>query len=344
MVSIGQVDFEKYLAGKADVIDEALEEFFRRGPEVPNLSEAARYSMGLDITDRKKRGKRIRPVLCLLACESLGGSAEMAMPMALASEILHNFLLVHDDIEDDDKVRRDRPAVWVKFGLAHGINIGDYLFAKTYEAAMGCVERGLERERAVKLMQLITRTIVHTGEGQALDIGARNRHNLTIDEYLHITIEKTGYYLACPAIGGALVAGADDRTLAALEEFGEGIGPVFQITDDVIDLTEGKGRGGVKGSDIMEGKRSYLVVHAASMCTESERRQLFQILDSPRNKTTAKEVEWATALFEKYGSVAAAMKVGKEYLERGRRVLDPLPKALRENVFAASRYMLERRR
>jgi len=344
MVSIGQVDFEKYLAGKADIIDEALDAFFRKGPEVPNLSGAARYSMGLDIADRKKSGKRIRPVLCLLACESLGGSAEMAMPMALASEIMHNFLLVHDDIEDDDRVRRDRPAVWVKYGLAHGINIGDYLFAKTYEAALGCVERGLERERTNRLMQLITRTIVHTGEGQALDIGARNRHDLTIDEYLHITIEKTGYYLACPAIGGALVAGADDGTLAALEEFGKCIGPVFQITDDVIDLTEGKGRGGVKGSDIMEGKRSYLVVHAASKCTEAERRQLFQILDSPRNKTTEKEVEWATALFEKYGAVAAAKKVGKEYLERGRKVLDPLPEALRKNVFAASRYMLERKR
>jgi len=344
MVKIGQVDFDKYLAGKADIIDEALETFFRKGPEVPNLSEAARYSMGLDIADRKQRGKRIRPVLCLLACESLGGSADMAMPMALASEIMHNFLLVHDDIEDEDRVRRDRPAVWVEYGLAHGINIGDYLFAKTYEAALGCVDRGLDRERANKLMQLITRTIVHTGEGQALDIGARNRHDLTIEEYLHITVEKTGYYLACPAIGGALVAGADDKILAALEGFGKCIGPVFQIADDVIDLTEGKGRGGVKGSDIMEGKRSYLVVHTASICTEPERRKLYQILDNPRSKTTGKEVGWVTALFEKYGAVTAAKKVGEEYLERGRKVLNPLPEDLRENVFAASRYMLERKR
>jgi len=344
MASIGRVDFEKYLSGKADLVDKELEAFFRKGPEVPSLSDAARYSMGLDIDDRKKRGKRIRPALCLLACESLGGSADAAMPMAFASEIMHNFLLVHDDIEDDDRVRRDRPAVWVKYGLAHGINTGDYLFAKTYEAALGCVERGLDSGRANRLMQLITKTIVHTGEGQALDIGARDRHDLTVDEYMHITIEKTGYYLACPAIGGAIVAGADEKTIAALEEFGKCIGPVFQITDDVIDLTEGKGRGGVKGSDIMEGKRSYLVVHAASKCTDAERKQLYQILDKPRSETTAKDVVWATGLFEKYGSIDAARKAGKEYLDRGRRVLEPLPEALRENVFAASRYMLDRKR
>jgi geranylgeranyl diphosphate synthase type I len=342
--SIGIVDFEKYMGGKADEVDEALDAFFRKGPEIPNLSDAARYSMGLDITDRKKRGKRIRPVLCLLACESLGGSAQVAMPMAVASEIMHNFLLVHDDIEDEDRVRRDRPSVWVRYGLAHGINVGDYLFAKTYEAALGCMERGLGEDRMRKLLQLITKTIVHTGEGQALDIGARNRRDITVDEYLHITIEKTGYYLACPAVGGALVAGANEKTLTALEEFGKCIGPVFQITDDVIDLTEGKGRGGVKGSDIMEGKRSYLVVHAASRCTDIEKKQLFEILDNPRDKTTAEHVEWATALFEKYGAVEAARKAGEDFLSKGQSVLAPLPEALRQNVLAASRYMLERKR
>lgn len=343
MPSIGAVDFKTYLDKMSGWVDDELDKFFRRGPEIPNLSDAARYSMGLDVTDRKKRGKRIRPVLCLLACESLGGSADVGLPFAMASEIMHNFLLVHDDIEDEDRVRRDRSAVWVKYGLAHGINVGDYLFAKTYEAALGTLEKGLNMERVGRLLELITRTIVHTGEGQALDISARLRRDMTIEEYLHLTREKTGYYLAAPAIGGALAAGASKDTLVALEEHGMCVGPVFQIMDDIIDLTDGKGRG-EKGSDIKEGKRSYLVVYTAQKCKEKERKRLFDILDKPRKKTTSEDVAWVTTLFEKYGAVEAGRKAGEKLLRKGREVLEIVPAELRENVSAASRYMLERKR
>ena len=343
MPSIGVVDFKAYLDKMSGRVDEELDEFFHRGPEIPNLSDAARYSMGLDVTNRKKRGKRIRPALCLLACESLGGSADVSMPFAMASEIMHNFLLVHDDIEDEDRVRRDRPAVWVRYGLAHGINVGDYLFAKTYEATVGTLEKGLNMERVGRLLELITRTIVHTGEGQALDISARLRRDMTIEDYLHLTREKTGYYLAAPAIGGALVAGASKDTLVALEEHGMCIGPVFQIMDDIIDLTDGKGRG-EKGSDIKEGKRSYLVVYTAQECSGAEREQLFDILDKPREKTTPKDVAWVTALFEKYGAVEAGRKAGENLLKKGQEVLEMLPKELRENVSSASRYILDRKR
>ncbi len=343
MGSIGVVDFKDYLNETSDEVDMLLDDFFRKGPEIPDLSDAARYSMGLDVVDRNKRGKRIRPILCLIACESLGGSKEAAMPFALASEILHNFLLVHDDIEDEDKMRRERPSVWVKYGVPHAINVGDYLFAKVYEAALGSLERGLDRERMTALIRLVTRTIVHTGEGQALDIGARKRRDMTIDEYIKVTQEKTGYYLACPAIGGAIVAGAEVEIPAALEAYGLCVGPVFQITDDVIDLTEGKGRG-EKGSDIMEGKRSFLVVHTSDRCEDSERRKMFEILDKPRDETTPGDVAWVTELFEKYEAVAAARRKGEELLENARRILLPLPSALRENVMAASRYMLERKR
>lgn len=343
MSSIGLVDFKEYLGKTSDRIDEELDEFFRRGPQIQNLTDGVRYAMGLDIADRKNRGKRIRPVLCMLACESLGGAPETAVPFALASEILHNFLLVHDDIEDEDRMRRDRPAVWVKYGLAHAINIGDYLSAKTYEAALSSIERGLSRERVGRLLELISKTIVHTGEGQALDINAKSRRDMMMEDYMHLTREKTGYYLAAPAIGGAIVAGASKDTLSALEEFGMCIGPVFQIADDIIDLTEGKGRG-EKGSDIKEGKRSYLVIHTALNCKEAERKRMFGILDKDRASTTPEDVAWVTALFEKYGAVDAGRKAGEELLRKGRESLEMVPKELRENISAASRYMLERKR
>ncbi len=343
MGSLGVVDFKQYLDKMSDRVDTALEEFFKQGPEIPNLSDAARYSMGLDVVDRKLRGKRIRPVLCLLACESLGGTAEKAMPFALASEIMHNFFLVHDDIEDEDKVRRDRPAVWIKYGPAHGINVGDYLFAKTYQAVLGSLDQGLNRETTSKLTELVTKTIVHTGEGQALDINARKRRDMKVDDYIHVVTEKTGYYLACPALGGAIVAGANEDILHALEDYGKCIGPVFQITDDIIDLTEGKGRG-EKGSDIKEGKRSYLVVYTSARCTASEKDRMFDILGKPREETTAEDVQWIAQLFEKYGAVMAGKKTGEEFLAKSQQAIAQLPEILRKNISAASDFMLNRKR
>lgn len=336
-------EFERYLREQSDRVDGALEAFFRRPPEIPDLTDAARYALGLDIPDRTKRGKRIRPVMCLLACTSLGGVPARAMPFAIASEILHNFLLVHDDIEDRDTVRRDRDAVWVRYGLAHGVNVGDYLFAKTYESVLDCARAGADDATMVRLLQLVTETIVHTGEGQALDLAARERRDLTVDDYRHIVVEKTGWYLAAPAVGGAILAGADDATVSALRTFGRYIGPVFQIADDAIDLTEGKGRG-ERGSDIKEGKRSLLVVFTASKCSADERGRMFAILDKSREETTADDVAWVISLFDRYGAVRAAREEGDRILDRAKEALSSTPPRLRDAMWAAADFMLARTR
>jgi geranylgeranyl pyrophosphate synthase len=335
--------FRTYLAERSDQVDDALLAFLRRGPAVDNLTDGAIYALGLDVDDRTKRGKRLRPVLCLLACESLGGDPEKAMPFAVATELLHNFLLVHDDIEDEDRVRRDRPAVWVRYGMAHGINIGDYLHAKTYEAVLESAHRGVDEATLLRLLRLVATTVVRTGEGQAMDIGARARRDLTLDDYVAMVTEKTGHYLAAPFQGGAMVAGADDAVLDALAAFGKAVGPVFQIADDVIDLTEGKGRG-ERGSDIREGKRSWLAVYTAGVCTEAERGRLYDILDTPREATTAEDVAWVVDLFARYDAVSAAREAGDALLARGRAALEGVPPRLRENLDIASRFMLERRR
>ncbi|MFQ6013794.1 MAG: polyprenyl synthetase family protein, partial [Thermoplasmata archaeon] len=116
--------FQAYLAEKSDRVDEELDAWLPPAGGVPRLHEGVRYALGLDVPERKRRGKRLRPVLCLLTAESLAGDPNQAMPFALASEMLHNFMLVHDDIEDGDRVRRGRDTVWVRYGLEHAINIG----------------------------------------------------------------------------------------------------------------------------------------------------------------------------------------------------------------------------
>ncbi len=334
-------DFEAYLRAKSGLVDDALQASLERDG-IPNLHDGVLYALGLDVPDRAKRGKRIRPSLCLMVAESLGAEDRRAMPFALACEVLHNFFLVHDDIEDGDVKRRGRDTVWVRFGRDNAINIGDYMFTLTYRSVLRSSEAGVDGATLLRLVELMTATLEHTGEGQALDMNARRRRDLTMEDYLRIVEEKTGSYLACALIGGALVAGADAAVVAALERFGRMAMPVFQIADDMLDLSEAKGRGEV-GSDIKEGKRSFLVVHTAAHCTPAEGRGMFDILDKPREETTAEDVERVIRLFRKYGAEEAGRRRGEELLGRAREAIKPLPPDLRQNLDLAAHYLLERR-
>ncbi len=335
-------EFEAYLAVKSDVVDAGLEEFLRGAGDVPSLHDGVLYAMGLDSRDRKRRGKRLRPVLCLLTCESLEGDVERAVPFALACEMLHNFLLVHDDIQDQDVMRRGRESVWVRYGRDHGINIGDYMFAQTYQLVQMSKERGVEAGVVLRLVDLVTQTVERTGEGQALELEARRRRDMGLEDYMRIVTAKTGFYLAAPMVGGAILADASQGTLDTLRSLGSKIGPIFQIADDIIDLTEGKGRG-EKGSDIKEGKRSFMVVHVSQHCTSSEREEMFRLLDKPRADVTQEEVRQVMSLFEKYEAVEAAKAKGRELLGEARTLVRRLPSPLDSNLLAAMEFMLGRK-
>ncbi len=334
-------EFEAYLDEASRLVDEELETFLAAADPIPNLHDASLYALGLDVEDRKQRGKRLRPVLCLLTCESLGGAREQALPFAVASELLHNFLLVHDDIQDGDEVRRGRPSIWARFGEEHGINVGDYLYVKALEAALSSADAGLSQEQVLRLVDLLVDTIRHTGEGQAMDLNARTRRDLTEEDYLHIVMEKTGHYLAAPAVGGAIAAGADESVLKAIQEFGRYLGPVFQIADDTLDLTQAKGRA-ERGSDIKEGKRSYLVVYTAGRCTPEERDRLYDILDASREGTKEEEVAWVISLFDRYGAAGAARAKGEELLVKATGALRGAPTALEDALNTVAQYSLKR--
>lgn len=335
-------EFEAYLSVKSELVDSQLEAFLQEAGDVENLHDGVLYALGLDIKERKRRGKRLRPVLCLLTCESLGGDVERATPFALACEMLHNFLLVHDDIEDHDEMRRGRESVWVRFGQDHAINIGDYMFAQTYHLVEECRSLGVDDQVVLSLMKLITETVERTGEGQALEMNARTRRDVSVEEYMRIVTAKTGFYLAAPLVGGALLAHSGEEVLNVLRALGERIGPIFQMTDDIIDLTEGKGRG-EKGSDIKEGKRSFLVVYTSQRCTPEERGEMYRILDKPRTEVTGEEVSWVISLFEKHGSVDGAKAKGRELLGEARTLVRKLPSPLDANLMAAIEFMLGRK-
>jgi geranylgeranyl pyrophosphate synthase len=335
-------DFEAYLQHASSLVDGELARILTVPEPIANLHDASLYALGLDVEGRKRRGKRIRPVLCLLTCEALGGDTTKAMPFAVASELLHNFLLVHDDIQDGDRVRRGRPSTWAKYGMEHGINVGDYLYARSLESGLRSRDVGLSETQVLRLVNLLVDTIRHTGEGQAMDLNARTRRDLGEEDYLRIVTEKTGHYLAAPAVGGAIVAGAGEDVLDAIREFGRFLGPVFQIADDVLDLTQGKGRN-ERGSDIKEGKRSYLVVYTAARCTTEERERLYDILDAPREDTASEDIQWVVDLFQQYGAVEGAKAKGEELLREAREALAKAPPKLQEALTGAAEFTLARK-
>ena len=300
--------------------------------EMPVLAEPIWYHLDTG-------GKRIRPALCLMVCDALGGDSERALHFAAAVELLHNMLLVHDDIEDGDTMRRNKPTVWKAYGLGNAINIGDYILALGLRAIMLAP---VDDPVRLRLMDAYVTTYERTVEGQALDIAARCDEQFTVEKYLRMAELKTGHYLVLGMAGGAIIAGASELTLQVLWQLGRNLGPAFQIRDDLIDLTTGKGRG-EKGSDIREGKASILYAHALSASRDGERSRLLEIMRKPREETTSDDVAWVMALYERSGSMKFAQETADRLVTDAHHAVRHLPESQQQALADLITYIAERK-
>ncbi|MGA8521671.1 MAG: polyprenyl synthetase family protein, partial [Candidatus Dormiibacterota bacterium] len=174
-------------------------------------------------------GKRIRPALTLWACESLGGDAAWALPAAVAVELIHNFTLIHDDIQDGDQLRRHRPAVWTIWGAEQGINAGDGMFAN---ALCGLLAPGPRPGRRMRAAHLLSRAVVQVVEGQCLDLALEGRAGAPQATYLRLVTMKTGALLGAAMAAGAVLAGAPRAVARRFDAAGRLLGLAFQVRDD----------------------------------------------------------------------------------------------------------------
>ncbi len=245
-------------------------------------------------------GKRLRARLALAAGEALGGRRGRAVPWAAACELLHNATLVHDDIQDEDRIRRDQPTVWVRHGVGQAINCGDLLLMLPFRALETLDASGQQRWL---LSAALARRAEATVRGQSLEMDLIQ--NPTLANYLRATTGKTGALLALPVEGAAILSGLEAGNAAALAAPFVNIGLLFQLQDDVLDLYGDKGRGEC-GCDLKEGKVSILVVEHLQRVPE-DREWLMEILSATRERTSPADIDACCDRFAASGTLDAVL-------------------------------------
>ena len=238
-------------------------------------------------------GKRVRPVLTLMACDAMGGDPGVAINAAVGIEMFHNFTLLHDDVMDNADVRRGMATVHRRWDDNTAILSGDTMLtiATQYIASSG----------SWPVMDLFNKTAIEIYEGQQWDMDYEHRNDVTVDEYINMIRLKTSVLLGCALKTGALIADADDKEADTLYEAGVNMGLAFQLRDDVLDVWgDPKTFGKEIGGDIMNNKKTFLLINAMQLATGDNANELRHWLNDPY-VTRDEKVAGVTALYECLG-------------------------------------------
>ncbi|MEW5827553.1 MAG: polyprenyl synthetase family protein [Chloroflexota bacterium] len=217
-------------------------------------------------------GKRVRPLMLLLTVAACGSDWQFALPAAAAVELVHNFSLVHDDVQDNSDKRRGRPTVWSEWGIPMAINVGDALFVMSNQAILD-LGRTYPAETVVKAAGILHDTCLDLTRGQFLDMSYEKRADLGVDDYWPMVAGKTAALLAACCRIGAVLGGADEATEEAYRSFGHYLGLAFQVQDDILGIWGDEAvTGKSAASDLLEGKKSLPVLAGLGKKGEFARR------------------------------------------------------------------------
>lgn len=275
-------------------------------------------------------GKRLRPFLTVKSCEAAGGKKKDAIPFAAALEILHSFTLVHDDVMDHDEKRRGKPTVHKIFGEPMAILAGDLLFAKVYQSVLDYAPAKMSSDDVVNTLQKMTDAIIVLCEGQALDISFPNATDVTEDDYIFMIGAKTSALFKACAEVGAITAGASKETIDILGNFAWDAGISFQIYDDILGITADESTlGKPVGSDIREGKKTIIMIHALKHANEKQREAILAAMKG--DEVTQEAIDEAVKVLDDIGSINYARGIAKKYLESSLKNIKTLEESTAKN-------------
>ncbi len=258
----------------ADTEEEILRLVRDHDPSTTGVYEQCRYHLGLDGTAGLS-GKRMRPLLGLLAYASITGDHRAALPGAAAVELGHNFSLVHDDIEDGDSERRHRPTLWSLHGIPQAINTGDMLFSLSRVALHRLTDLGFSDRKVLRLMRLYDETCVALCEGQHIDITSGETDEvMSVALYFDMIGRKTAALIAASIEAGALLATDDERVIDHYRAFGWDLGLAFQLNDDLLGIWGDEHKTGKEPTDLARRKKTLPVIYAFEHATPADHARL----------------------------------------------------------------------
>ncbi len=332
---------EQAIARRRKRVNEAITE--QLPIKQPNrLYNASRYLLDAG-------GKRLRPTIFLLTAEAIAGVEPFSrdyrafpslqedmvdiLTAAVSIEVIQSFTLIHDDIMDDDDLRRGVPAVHREYDLETAILAGDTLYSKAFEYMLAT---GAPPDRSVHALDELATTCTEICEGQALDVEYEARGDVTTDDYLEMVEYKTAVLYAAAASVPAILLGADEETISALHGYGLDVGRAFQIQDDLLDLTAPSDElGKQRGSDLAAGKQTIITLHAREQGIDVDNLVSAEASDS--------EVESVVEQLEQAGSITYARDMASHYVESGKQRLSVLPKnEPRQLLEDVADYLIER--
>jgi len=315
------------------------------------LYDMMRYHLGLAGTGEGRgpqAGKMVRPTLCLLSCEAVGGERRQALAAAAAIELIHNFTLIHDDIEDGSDSRHGRDTVWRVWGEAQAINAGDGMFVLAHLALYRLVEVGVPASLALEAARLLDEACLALCEGQHLDLEFEKRLDVTAEDYLAMISGKTAALMGAATAVGALLGGAPQDAVDAFREFGRRLGLAFQVQDDVLGIWGDTAQTGKPaGDDIVARKKSFPVVHALGHASEDDRRWLRRIYSG--DPVEPERVGEVLAVLGRSGARACSEEAAARHVEDALSALGGLQvpdlvTARRRELEALALYLVGRRR
>jgi len=282
------------------------------------LCDMLRYHMGWQDEHGHscsgESGKFARSALCLLSCQSVGGDAAQILPAAAAIELIHNFSLIHDDIEDASEERHHRPTIWKLWGQSQAINAGDAMFTLAYVALLKLKERGIVDEKIAGSTRMLSLACLELCDGQYLDIEYENRLDITIEDYLDMAAKKTGALFAVSTALGAYLGNADSRLVDFFHMFGKELGIAYQIYDDILGIWGTREKIGKSVSDISQRKKTLPVVYGLQNSEGEERKRLMKFY-AQKSIDSGDSTE-VTGILDRLGASNYAENLAHQYYQK----------------------------